>query len=717
MAVGQAPGIEEDKAGLPFVGQSGQFLSAHLDRLDYTTSMVYYTNICKCFPGRRAGGDADPPAYAIEACRPYLLAEIKEIAPQLILAVGAIAMRFFGIKGGIRQNNAKVFDTPYGRVVPILHPAGLMHRPVDTPIFATGLNIITTTLTGPHALPVCTPTLKLPQKRGTLKVGLDLETQDNEIFCVGLAENSTRTALLASDGLAFLKSRPRIMPVMHNAKFDLAYLRRQGITFDDWRDSIIEAHFLGFQPKALKELTPIFLGVSYPKFEEVVGTGPKAKRMEDVSEQVLEFCAADAWSTRCLHEMWGPIVEKQWGPLYENERKITMLLMDMEERGLPLDQAKLCAARISILKQMAVLEDQLQAAGIETPGDNEATGQRFWRNKRKLVTTKTGRLSTLAKVLRDNMNTEDAIWVEPLLKYRSLDKFRTVYIENWQGHDWLHPSLNQTGTINWRLSCSNPNLQNVPLSTGVPLYQLFKAPEGYTFVSADAVQVELVVLANESGDENMIRAYLEGRDLHDETTLTLERLGTYAKYQINTPQQQRNYSKRVNFLISYGGTDYGLSKRLGLPEGAGQEFIDAFYGAYPKAKVYHLHQVAFAEEHGYVETFMGRRLYVPGIFAERGRLRSHAEKQCYNLPISGGAQEVVKAAMLRCPKYMALQVHDELLYLVPKKEAVDYKRFLEETLPDKQHTVPYRWEVKVGDTWGDIKAIPDVWDEEEDNDD
>lgn len=148
LVCGQAPGWQEDRDGIPWIGQSGQFLSEILEFLGWRSQDIYYTNIAKCYPGRVKGGDAKPPPFAIEACSTWLQQEIELIKPRVIIAVGAEAMKAFGIKGGIQANSGKVFETTHGPVIPVLHPAGLMRRPTDTPNFVTSLRIIDTFING-----------------------------------------------------------------------------------------------------------------------------------------------------------------------------------------------------------------------------------------------------------------------------------------------------------------------------------------------------------------------------------------------------------------------------------------------------------------------------------------------------------------------------------------------------------------------------------------
>ena len=148
--VGQAPGWEEEREGLPWIGQAGQWLSALVENMGLPEAAIYWTNLIKCYPGRkRQGGDNEPPAYAIEQCQKYLVEEIRLVDPEIIVAVGVIAMRWFGIKGGIKQNNGRVFDTQYGRVIPVVHPAGIFRRMAEAPELRTSLHSILTQLADP----------------------------------------------------------------------------------------------------------------------------------------------------------------------------------------------------------------------------------------------------------------------------------------------------------------------------------------------------------------------------------------------------------------------------------------------------------------------------------------------------------------------------------------------------------------------------------------
>lgn len=719
MAVGQAPGWQEDRDNVPWIGQAGQFLTSLLESLGFSAKQVYFTNLVKCYPGRKGrGGDNEPPAYAIEACRKHLEAEIALVKPKVIVAVGAHAMRAFGIKGGINQNSGKTFDTKWGRVIPVLHPAGLMRRPTETPKFATSLNAIATALR-PALVPPA-PIYDFTPAKGK-PFGLDVEVEDGKVWCAGIADARGKTAKkwVDGNGLTAILAAARAKPIFHNAKYDLVKLEQAGVKFKDWDDTILEAHMLGHHPLALKKLAPIFLGTTMREYTEVMGTGKKARRMDDIPEEVLDYCGTDAWVTFKLHELFSAQLKAhpEWQALYEKEKRLTRVLIDMEARGMPLDQAKLKHGMGLLLRRMGQVENILREHGIEEPGNTELIGQKFWRRKPRVLTTKSGELSTKAKDMRDNMTPADKPWVEAVIEWRSLSKFKSTYLDNWKGHDLIHPSVNQTGTMTWRFSMSDPNLMNVAKSKVVPLYQLFVAPPGFTFISCDCSQGELRVLSNVSGDRNMIGAYKAGRDLHTETTTNTAKMGLFEAYKIDHPDEQRRFAKTINFGIAYGITDYGLAPRLRLKKGEAQPFIDAFYESYPEVRPWQGRQIEQGKAHGYVLTFADRPLYVPCVLAEEGKLYYHGEKQCMNFPIQGGLMEIVKDAMLRAPEYLVNQVHDELLYLCPDERLEEYVDFLKSTLPDTRHEVSYTWDIHTGKTWGDLKNIDDIWQEDEDDED
>ncbi len=542
--------------------------------------------------------------------------------------------------------------------------------------------------------------------------GVDIEVQNEpDVWCTGLADDRGRTA---SRDLEALPLRD-VMPVFHNAKYYVPRLAQAGVKYDDWHDSILEAHLLGYKPLNLPYLSGVFNGVHLDK---TFVKERKTKTFDQRPQETLEGCSLDAWASYNLHQKWYPELERRGLiPLYEKKKKVTKVLWEMENRGLPLNEERVKLATRNVIQQMGRAEVVLARNGIRDPNDKELVGQKFWRGKGKVRTTKTGKLSTTKDNFKECRFPEEVEWTDAYIEWQSLAKLKSTYLSKYTGVDIVHGSFNQTGTNSWRLSSSDPNLQNVTKSKVVPLYQLFVAPEGYTFISADYSQLELRHLANVSGDKNMLAAYLRGADMHQDA---LERTPFLWKmYQEGgefEKDKARRWAKVRNFGIAYGITKVGLAPKMEVTEDVADAFINEWYAMYPEVPPWQATQVAHAEEFGYVLTGGDCPLYVPGIYLERGRLRGHAEKQAINLPIQGGGAEIVEDAMLRCNEYLVCQVHDELLYLVPTHLVKEYVEYLSEALADHRYEVSYPVDIHVGDSWGDIKNIPDVMFDEEDED-
>ncbi len=535
-------------------------------------------------------------------------------------------------------------------------------------------------------------------------IGLDIEVQDEpEVWCLGVADNTKRMAM--RDWSQF--PLQAFTPVGHNMKYDVAHLNAAGANITEWHDTIIQAHLLGYKPLNLPTLSGIFNG---EQLDKSFVKNRKKVTFDQIPEETLEGCSKDAWASFALHQQWYPKLKaRNLLGIYEKEKRVTQVLMDMEKRGLPLDQDRVKTSMRKLIQLMGKAEKTLAHHGIAEPNDQELVGQKFWRRKGKVITTKTGKLSTKGEHLKKFRTDDEVEWTDAFLEWQTLSKLKSTYMSKYLGIDTVHGSFNQTGTISWRFSSSEPNLQNVPKNKTVPLYQLFLAPEGWTFVSADYSQLELRHLGNISNDENMIAAYLAGSDLHENALRNTPMLVEMAKsgdpYMLDLA---RRWAKIRNFGIAFGITKVGLAPKMEVTEEKADEFIEDWYQMYPAVRPWQQASVRYAEEHGYVLTGDDRPLYVPGIMMERGRLRGHAEKQCLNLPVQGGAAEIVKDAMLRCNQYLVCQVHDELLYLVPIAEAEEFKSHLYEVLADYRYRIPYTVDVKMGSTWGDIKNIPDV---------
>ena len=326
--------------------------------------------------------------------------------------------------------------------------------------------------------------------------------------------------------------------------------------------------------------------------------------------------------------------------------------------------------------------------------------------------TKTGQYSTSESVL--TKLAPDYEMPSMVLDYRSLSKLRSTYVdalpklvneESWR----IHTELNQTVAATGRLSSSNPNLQNIPIRTkrGREIRKAFVPAEGYKMLAADYSQVELRVIASISGDENMIRAFKNGEDIHSRTAKEIFNLDSLDDV---TPDHRRK-AKEVNFGIPYGVSAYGLASRLGTSNSEGKEMIDQYFERFPGIQTYIDETVKIAKDDGYVTTLMGRRRYIPDINSRNWNVRGFAERTAINMPIQGTAADIIKLAMINIHKFleeselrsrMVLQVHDELIFEIHEQETDRLPQQLKEMMENAYTLeVPLDVEIGLAENWLD----------------
>ena len=265
----------------------------------------------------------------------------------------------------------------------------------------------------------------------------------------------------------------------------------------------------------------------------------------------------------------------------------------------------------------------------------------------------------------------------------------------------------QAVTATGRLSSNNPNLQNIPIRTerGQQIRKAFvPRNEDYTLLSADYSQIELRVIAALSGEKNMIEAFLQNQDIHRSTAAKVFNVDIQS-----VTREQRSHAKTVNFGIIYGVSAFGLSNQTELSRSESKELIDTYYQTYPQLKVFIDKQIHFARENGYVETILGRRRYLPDINSRNQVVRGAAERNAVNAPIQGSAADIIKIAMIniynllknnKLKTKMLLQVHDELIFDVPKNELDFVKPLIKKTMEEAyQFAVPLVVDLGIGKNW------------------
>jgi DNA polymerase-1 len=271
----------------------------------------------------------------------------------------------------------------------------------------------------------------------------------------------------------------------------------------------------------------------------------------------------------------------------------------------------------------------------------------------------------------------------------------------------LHTTFHQAVAATGRLSSSDPNLQNIPIRTplGRRIRRAFVAGEpGLTLLAADYSQIELRILAHVSSDEHLRDAFARGADIHRETAARV-----LHKAPADVTADERSMAKMVNFGIAYGMSDFGLSTRAGIPRQEAQEFINSYFATYSGISYYMLHIKELARSQGYVTTLLGRRRSIPELQARNPSLRGAGERMAINMPIQGTAADIIKIAMIRVAERLAasglharmlLQVHDELLFEVPRDEIDPLAELVRSTMEAALPLdVPLTVDVKVGDDW------------------
>jgi DNA polymerase-1 len=305
-----------------------------------------------------------------------------------------------------------------------------------------------------------------------------------------------------------------------------------------------------------------------------------------------------------------------------------------------------------------------------------------------------------------------------LLEYRQLTKLKTTYIDALPEladpkTDRIHTSFNQAATETGRLSSSNPNLQNIPIKTDIGRKirkAIIAGSKDNLLISCDYSQIDLRILAHLSEDENLVSAFKNGLDIHKATAALI--YGVEVK---EVTDEMRDRAKRVNFGIVYGLTSYGLSKDLGVTFEEAQNFIDAYFSRYPGVKKYIDEQIAQAKKEGFVTTILGRRRYLPEINSKNQGIRQFAERQAVNTPIQGSASDLIKLAMIAIDKEikkkelksrMALQIHDELLFDLPKDELHALAGLVRERMENAlKLKVPVKVDIKKGHNWLEMEEV------------
>ncbi|MCR5494594.1 MAG: DNA polymerase I [Treponema sp.] len=515
--------------------------------------------------------------------------------------------------------------------------------------------------------------------------------------------------------------------IMHNGKFDLKVLASNGlfankkITFKaKLFDTMISAWLInpernGRNSYSLEGLSELLLGLKGIEFSDIVAKG---QTFSDVPlENAVPYASEDADFTLQLWQKLSPELDNQEYPLknlFEIEMTLLPILANMELAGVHLDSQELNQYNQELSQGIKKAEEAIyKEVGHEFNIASPKQLQTVLFEERKLKPgkkTKTG-YSTDTSVLEE-LAMYDSV-PKMILEYREMAKLQSTYVETLpkltDSQNRIHTDFVQTGTATGRLSCREPNLQNIPVrnEAGRRIRSAFTASDGKVLISADYAQIELVVLAHLSGDKNMSDAFINGTDVHKSTAALIYGV----KPEEVTPEMRRT-AKTINFGVIYGMSAFRLAQDLGISRTEASQFIENYDRHYADITRFKVETIAKAEDKGYVETIFGRRRPIININSRNKIEKAAAERIAINTPVQGSAADIVKKAMIEVSKALEekqngarllLQVHDELILECPEEPAI-----VEETVQiirDKMENavklnVPLRVSIEQGKSWG-----------------
>ncbi len=537
------------------------------------------------------------------------------------------------------------------------------------------------------------------------------------------AERSTVDALLQK--MTPLFNREDVLWIGQNVKYDLLMLKNYGMTLKGKHFDTMLANYV-IEPEGKRGMD--MLAMKYLQYEPVsietlIGKKGKGQgNMRDVEvEKVKEYAGEDADITLQLKQVFEPLLESNdvAGLFYNVENPLVPVLADMEFEGVGIDVNFLNDYSKELGREIKQAEESVyrQAGVTFNLASPKQLGEVLFDKMKldeKAKKTKTGQYATGEDVLQ-KLRAKHQI-VDDILIFREFSKLKSTYADSLPTMvnpktGRIHSSFMQSVVVTGRLSSNNPNLQNIPIRTdrGREIRRAFIASStDNVLLSADYSQIELRVVAAISGDQSMIQAFRNNKDIHRATAAKV-----YGVLEEEVTYDMRRNAKAVNFGIIYGQSAFGLAENLGISRGEAKEIIDNYFKEYHSVKKYMDDSINFAKQHGYVKTLMGRRIKLADINSSNQTVRGFAERVAINAPIQGSAADMIKLAMIKIDaeikrrgvaSRMILQVHDELVFDVPKHEVELMKQLVTENMAAAlalPNDVPVVAEAGTGFNWLD----------------
>lgn len=745
VVIGEAPGVHEDRQGRPFVGESGTKLREVIEQLGLT-DRCYITNAVRCRPPK----NRTPRLVELRSCRHFLQEELDKIRPAWIVLLGGTAIRTL-----TGERNPKVGQSRglqswvypgrrfQAQVVATYHPAAALREPKHWYDIIDDFCRILAEPPTPVEQVNWTYLEKVSPKDIPKTLAFDLETStlspwgdgDRKILSVAWSGSKDR-AFVTRDIVGFahgLAERAKLV-IGHNVKFDLLWLKEKtGLDLNfALFDTLVAAHLCNenLPAKNLKYLAQLHTG--YGNYSREIMPVRNKQAMGSLDPEVLfRYNAYDAAATFRLYKVYDPILKtEKLTPLMDAQMEVLRSLVLIEGRGILVLRERVSEAVIqheteiqSRVRSLHRLDSRLRGVNLDSP-----------KQLAQFLFTKAGlNLPVTAKTAGNAPSTDEPTLkvllgkfgqghnrkiLESILEQRSLKKILGTYLVNIENRTKveprIHPSYNITGTVTGRLSCSDPNLQNLPrAATSDAVKQCFIASPQMVLVEADYSQIELRVGAHLSGDPRMIQAFREGRDLHTETAMSL--------YHTPAPTpEERSHAKTINFGIFYGMGPYNLAERTGMTVDQARGFIEKWFATYPSVRKWLHAQESLLLDRGYVVSLFGRRRRLPSVVTDTSEERYKAAlRQACNFPVQSAAAEMTLLAMA-CLSADGLRVlaniHDAILCEVPKRELRSSVAHIRSVMENpvalaKRYgfsirlSVPTPVEIKAGQDWGQMEVL------------
>jgi len=554
-------------------------------------------------------------------------------------------------------------------------------------------------------------------------IGVSFSFSEAQAYYVAFSEEGPLKAERVLGELRPIFENNKIKKIGQNIKYETLILKNAGIDLEGISFDTMIASYLLNPSKLNHNLNDIsleYLNHKMVSITELIGKGKKQISMKDVDvDKVSNYSCEDSDVTYRLKNILSKELSKKGLDklFYDVEMPLVKVLAKMEFNGISIDTKLLSELDKELTSSLKKIKEEIyKMAGCEFNVNSPKQLSEVLYVKLELPVlkkTKTG-FSTDEWTLRRLAGRHEL--PSALIKFRELSKLKSTYIEalpkiiNPKTH-CVHTSFNQTITATGRLSSSQPNLQNIPIKTelGREIRRTF-IPTGpdRCILSCDYSQIELRVLAHLSGDKTLIEAFKEDRDIHTHTASLV-----FGVKEEDVDSKMRNTAKTVNFGIVYGMSAFGLSRDLNIDIEEAKNFIESYFERYPRVKEYIEECIQEAKEKGFVATIMNRQRYIPEITTEDIRLRQFAERTAINTPIQGSAADIIKVAMLRIDEAleekqldakMILQVHDELVFDLSKKELDKTKELVRERMETVvKLKVPIKTNISCGNNWLETK--------------